>query len=131
MASHWTRDQTRNIKITLDNEAPEIQFPVHRTAEDLWIWDTWPLLNEDGSVSVANTPGTAEQRECEPVEARAFSVAVGLAVATKPDLTEWRFLPHILDADCVNQELSVLTLFSKIIYIIYLLILTYQNLHQG
>lgn len=262
MASQWTRAQTRDIKITIDNEAPEIQFPVQLTAEDLWIWDTWPLLDEDGSVSVingwkiifalstpktvlpgkrhdiarifyfysrdglnwiqgrqlfpeghslgsrewagsamhsngqvyifytasgrknetqltfeqrivmtaafirttfngvyftdwkphkvilepdgilyqnqeqglqpgnipytfrdpwffrdkkdgnayllfeANTPGTAQQRKCEPVEARAFSGAVGLAVATNPNLTQWKFLPHIFNADCVNQELE-------------------------
>lgn len=262
MASHWTREQTRDIKITSENQAPRIQPSLNRTAEDLWIWDTWPLLDEDGSVSVingwklifaltaprtvlpgkrhdiarifyfyskdglswieggqlfpesdspgsrewagsamhrdgsvyifytatgrrnepvltfeqrivmtkatirttldgvyfsnwrphkvilepegvlyqsqeqglrpgnipytfrdpwffknpgdgrayllfeSNTAGTAEGRKCDPPEARPFSGAVGLAVAIKEDLTEWEFLPHILDADCVNQELE-------------------------
>ncbi|MFA6941373.1 MAG: glycoside hydrolase family 68 protein [Clostridiaceae bacterium] len=262
MASEWTREQTKNIKITVDNEAPRINFPLRQTAKDLWIWDTWPLLDEDGSVSIingwkiifalssprsvlpgkrhdiarivyfysrdgfnwieggklfsegdspgsrewagsalnsnghvyifytaagrkdetnltyeqrivmtcseintnlkgvcftnwsphkvilepdgvlyqsreqsmkpgnipytfrdpwffrdkkdgnsyllfeANTPGTAEERKCEPPEARPFSGAVGLASSENDEFTEWKFLPHILDADCVNQELE-------------------------
>lgn len=48
----WTRQQAEQIRITSANAAPLIQEPFEDTAPDLWVWDTWPLREKDGSIAV-------------------------------------------------------------------------------
>ncbi|MBC2582619.1 glycoside hydrolase family 68 protein [Clostridium sp. DJ247] len=53
--SAWTREQAMQIKVTPDNIAPPIHLgEFFQTSPDLWLWDTWPLTNRDGSVTVIN-----------------------------------------------------------------------------
>lgn len=49
----WTRQQADQIAITPDTAAPVIDFDaLEETAPDLWVWDTWPLREQDGSIAV-------------------------------------------------------------------------------
>ncbi|KGX89288.1 levansucrase [Pontibacillus halophilus JSM 076056 = DSM 19796] len=49
----WTREQAEQIRITPQNAAPVIDFDaLEPTAPDLWVWDTWPLREQDGSIAV-------------------------------------------------------------------------------
>lgn len=49
----WTRQQADMIRITPENSAPVIDFDdLELTAPDLWVWDTWPLREQDGSIAV-------------------------------------------------------------------------------
>lgn len=51
--SKWTREQAMQIKVTSDNMAPLIhRGEFSQTSPDLWLWDTWPLTNKDGSVAI-------------------------------------------------------------------------------
>ncbi|WP_345243709.1 glycoside hydrolase family 68 protein [Pontibacillus salipaludis] len=50
--SAWTRQQAEQIRITSANAAPIIEEPFEDTAPDLWVWDTWPLREKDGSIAV-------------------------------------------------------------------------------
>ncbi|MFB4168851.1 glycoside hydrolase family 68 protein [Virgibacillus sp. JSM 102003] len=49
----WTRQQADRIRINSDTAAPVIDFDdLENTAPDLWVWDTWPLREQDGSIAV-------------------------------------------------------------------------------
>lgn len=49
----WTRQEAQNIRVTPQNSAPVIDFDeLELTAPDLWVWDTWPLREQDGSIAV-------------------------------------------------------------------------------
>jgi levansucrase len=76
---------------------------------------------EDGNVYAlfeGNTGGVAGDYECQPrdlgvlppghkvvpEEARNYTGNIGLMQATNADITEWRLLPPLLSANCVNQQ---------------------------
>ncbi|MBP3041640.1 glycoside hydrolase family 68 protein [Bacillaceae bacterium Marseille-Q3522] len=50
--SQWTREDAEQIRITPENAAPVIQTPFPRISPNVWIWDTWPLLEKDGSIAL-------------------------------------------------------------------------------
>jgi levansucrase len=47
----WTREQAEQIHRTDDNTAPVIDEAVDELSEDLYVWDTWPLRDRDGSIT--------------------------------------------------------------------------------
>ncbi|GGD09421.1 glycoside hydrolase family 68 protein [Pontibacillus salipaludis] len=52
--AEWTRQMAQNFVRTSENTAPEISADFKVVADDLWIWDTWPLRNRDGSLAEIN-----------------------------------------------------------------------------
>ncbi|WP_160135500.1 glycoside hydrolase family 68 protein [Halococcus salsus] len=50
----WTREQAEQIRRTDANTAPLIDEPVDKLSDSLYIWDTWPLRNRDGSITKIN-----------------------------------------------------------------------------
>ncbi len=52
----WTREHAEAIRVTEDKTAPVIRKDeaVERLTEDLYVWDTWPLRNRDGSMTQIN-----------------------------------------------------------------------------
>ncbi|WP_254545382.1 glycoside hydrolase family 68 protein [Halomarina pelagica] len=47
--STWTREQAARIRRTAETTAPIVYPPDEPTDSDLYLWDTWPLLERDGS----------------------------------------------------------------------------------
>src|SRR5438128_660625 len=47
----WSRQQAQDFDLNENNTAPELGEDFPLAAPDLWIWDTWPLTNEDGDVA--------------------------------------------------------------------------------
>ncbi|MCD5324878.1 MULTISPECIES: glycoside hydrolase family 68 protein [Pontibacillus] len=53
--SLWSWEQADKIERTKDNTAPQIsEEEIQDIAPDLYVWDTWPLRNRDGSVARVN-----------------------------------------------------------------------------
>ena len=50
----WTREQAERIQRTNANTAPVIDDRVDKLTDDLYVWDTWPLRNRDGSITKVN-----------------------------------------------------------------------------
>ncbi|WLR51200.1 glycoside hydrolase family 68 protein [Bacillus tianshenii] len=47
----WTRQQAEKLERTKDTTAPYIKPDFEQIDPDHWVWDSWPLRNEDGSVA--------------------------------------------------------------------------------
>ncbi|XEC93548.1 glycoside hydrolase family 68 protein [Paenibacillus tarimensis] len=50
----WSRQAAEQVKLTDENTAPKIDTNFELAAPDVWVWDTWPLQNRDGSLAVVN-----------------------------------------------------------------------------
>lgn len=50
----WSRQDAQDFNLTKNNTAPEIEKDFDLVEEDLWVWDTWPLQEKDGSVATIN-----------------------------------------------------------------------------
>lgn len=50
----WSRQAAEKVELTGTNTAPKIDTNFKLAAPDVWIWDTWPLQNRDGSLAVVN-----------------------------------------------------------------------------
>ncbi|WP_199616134.1 glycoside hydrolase family 68 protein [Paenibacillus alkalitolerans] len=48
----WSRQQAEQVARTTDTTAPVIDTNFELAAPDVWIWDTWPLQNRDGSLAI-------------------------------------------------------------------------------
>ncbi|WP_227937168.1 glycoside hydrolase family 68 protein [Alkalihalobacillus deserti] len=53
--SAWSRQQAEKVALTEETTAPIIDMDFEDVAPDVWVWDTWPLQNRDGSL--ANVKG--------------------------------------------------------------------------
>lgn len=49
--STWSRQQAEKVELTEETTAPVIDTDFELAAPDLWVWDTWPLQNRDGSLA--------------------------------------------------------------------------------
>lgn len=94
---------------------PRSQFPGFR---DPWVFRD-PKGGKTYMVFHASKGGDPEANTCTskeigdvpeghvvPPESKYFIGMVGLAVATSPDLKDWKLLPPLLSANCVSQELE-------------------------
>jgi levansucrase len=54
VTDHWSRQEAERIQRTDANTAPVIEEEVDKLSEDLYIWDTWPLRDRDGSITKVN-----------------------------------------------------------------------------
>jgi levansucrase len=70
-----------------------------------------PKTNEEYILFSANTAGTLAERSCGqeqavPPGSTAYNASIGIAKAVNGDLTEFKALPPVLAANCVNDELE-------------------------
>jgi len=47
----WSRQQAEQVALTKETTAPNIDLNYELVAPDMWVWDTWPLQNRDGSLA--------------------------------------------------------------------------------
>lgn len=71
-----------------------------------------PKTNEEYLLFSANTAGTLAERSClpeehdVPPESKSYNASIGIAKAVNGSLTEFKALPPLLEANCVNDELE-------------------------
>ncbi len=50
----WSRQQAEKVTLTKETTAPMVDMDFKLVAPDQWVWDTWPLQNRDGSLTIVN-----------------------------------------------------------------------------
>ncbi|MFA6941372.1 MAG: glycoside hydrolase family 68 protein [Clostridiaceae bacterium] len=79
--------------------------PIIYSFRDPWFFKD-PNSGEEYLLFEGNTPGPSTTKTCMPVEARVYNGSIGIAKLKGNDYTKWELLPHIFDAECVNQQLE-------------------------
>lgn len=52
--SPWTREQVRQMRWEPENTLPMINVPPETIMPGFWVWDSWPVLERDGSLALLN-----------------------------------------------------------------------------
>lgn len=52
--AQWTEEHVNQIELTDENTAPVIEHDPEQISDDLWVWDTWPLYDRDGTLTEFN-----------------------------------------------------------------------------
>lgn len=50
----WTQEQVRLMTLDPTNTMPFVNVPTEKIMPGFWVWDSWPILERDGSLAVIN-----------------------------------------------------------------------------